>query len=30
MENTDTIVAVFADHPVAETAIEKLTAAGST
>jgi hypothetical protein len=28
MENTDTIVAVFADHPAAETAVKKLTAAG--
>jgi hypothetical protein len=28
MENTDTIIAVFADHPAAETAIKKLTAAG--
>lgn len=28
MENTDTIVAIFADHPAAETAIKKLTAAG--
>ena len=28
MENTDTVAAVFADHPAAETAIKKLTAAG--
>jgi heat induced stress protein YflT len=28
MENTDTIVAVFADHPAAETAVKKLAAAG--
>ena len=28
MENTDTVVAVFADHAAAETAIKKLTAAG--
>ena len=28
MEKTDTIVAVFADHPAAEDAIKKLTAAG--
>lgn len=28
MENTDTVVAVFPDHPAAETAIKKLTAAG--
>ena len=28
MENTDTVVAVFADHPAAETAVKKLTAAG--
>jgi hypothetical protein len=28
MENTDTVIAVFADHPAAETAIKKLTAAG--
>ena len=28
MENTDTIVAVFADHPAAEIAVKKLTAAG--
>src|ERR1700733_4634249 len=27
MENTDTVIAVFADHPAAETAIKKLTAA---
>ena len=28
MENTDTVVAVFADHPAAEAAIKKLTGAG--
>ena len=28
MENTDTVVAVFADHPAAEAAIKKLTTAG--
>ena len=28
MENTDTVVAVFADHAAAETAIKELTAAG--
>jgi hypothetical protein len=28
MENTDTVVAVFADHPAAETAVKKLSAAG--
>jgi hypothetical protein len=28
MENTDTAIAVFADHPAAETAIKKLTGAG--
>jgi hypothetical protein len=28
MENNDTVVAVFADHPAAETAVKKLTAAG--
>lgn len=28
MENTDTVVAVFADHSAAETAIKKLSAAG--
>ena len=28
MENTDTVIAVFADHPAAEVAIKKLTAAG--
>jgi hypothetical protein len=28
MENTDTVIAVFADHPAAETAIKKLTSAG--
>ncbi len=28
MENTDTVIAVFADHPAAETAVKKLTAAG--
>jgi hypothetical protein len=28
MENTDTVIAVFTDHPAAETAIKKLTAAG--
>jgi hypothetical protein len=28
MENTDTVIAVFADHPAAETAIKKLTTAG--
>jgi hypothetical protein len=28
MENADTVVAVFADHPAAETAIKKLTGAG--
>jgi hypothetical protein len=28
MENTDTVVAVLADHPAAETAVKKLTAAG--
>ncbi len=28
MENTDTVIAVFHDHPAAETAIKKLTAAG--
>jgi hypothetical protein len=28
MENTDTVIAVFADHPAAETAIKKLIAAG--
>jgi hypothetical protein len=28
MENTDTVVAVFADHPAAEAAIRKLTTAG--
>ena len=28
MDNTDTVVAVFADHPAAEAAIKKLSAAG--
>src|SRR5271165_4325818 len=28
METADTVIAVFADHPAAETAIKKLTAAG--
>ena len=28
MENTDTVIAVFHDHPAAEAAIKKLTAAG--
>ena len=28
MENTNTVIAVFADHPEAETAIKKLTTAG--
>ena len=28
MENTDTVIAVFADHPAAEAAIKKLTTAG--
>ena len=28
MENTDTVIAVFADHPAAEAAIKKLTGAG--
>jgi hypothetical protein len=28
MENTDTVIAVFADHPAAETAVKKLTTAG--
>ena len=28
MENTDSVVAVFADHPSAETAVKKLTDAG--
>ena len=28
MENSDTLVAVFADHPAAEAAVKKLTAAG--
>jgi len=28
MENTDTVIAVFADHPAVEAAIKKLTAAG--
>src|SRR5450631_2828905 len=28
MENNDTVIAVFADHPAAETAIKQLTAAG--
>ena len=28
MENTDTVIAVFHEHPAAETAIKKLTAAG--
>jgi hypothetical protein len=28
MDNTDTVIAVFADHPAAETAIKQLTAAG--
>jgi hypothetical protein len=28
MENTDTVIAVFADHPAAEVAIKKLTTAG--
>ena len=28
MENTDTVVAVFADHPAAETAVKKLTGGG--
>ena len=28
MENTDTVIAVFADHPEAEAAIKKLTVAG--
>jgi hypothetical protein len=28
MENIDTVIAVFADHPAAETAIKKLTSAG--
>jgi hypothetical protein len=28
METTDTVIAVFADHPAAEAAVKKLTAAG--
>ena len=28
MEKTDTVIAVFADHPAAEAAVKKLTAAG--
>jgi hypothetical protein len=28
MENTDTVIAVFADHPAAEAAIKKLTGSG--
>ena len=28
MKNTDLVIAVFADHPAAETAVKKLTAAG--
>ena len=28
MEKTDTVIAVFADHTAAETAVKKLTAAG--
>jgi hypothetical protein len=28
MENPDTVIAVFADHPAAETAIKKLTSSG--
>jgi hypothetical protein len=28
MEKTDTVIAVFADHPAAEVAVKKLTAAG--
>jgi hypothetical protein len=28
MENTDTVVAIFADHPAAEVAVRKLTGAG--
>src|SRR6202041_3809172 len=28
MENTDTVIAVFSDHPAAEAAIKKLTTAG--
>jgi hypothetical protein len=28
MENTDSVIAVFADHPAAETAVKRLTAAG--
>lgn len=28
MEKSDTVVAIFADHPAAETAVKKLTAAG--
>jgi len=28
MKSTDTVVAVFADHPAAETAVKKLTASG--
>ena len=28
MQNTDTVVAVFTDHPAAEAAVKKLTAAG--
>ena len=28
METTDTVIAVFADHQAAETAVKKLTAAG--
>jgi hypothetical protein len=28
MENIDTVIAVFADHPAAETAVKKLTTAG--
>ncbi len=28
MDNTETVIAVFADHPAAEAAIKKLTAAG--
>ena len=28
MENTETVIAVFSDHPAAETAIKKLTTAG--
>ena len=29
METTDTVIAVFADHQAAETAVKKLTASGS-